>query len=438
VKKLSGLDSLSSLIKDANIPILAKSGFLANPDGFLSAIENEMVHARVDLNQFEMLQPWCLVAMAALARKNASTSSIHFSEVNANPNEVARFANAMGFFDLINGRKPWKGEIGRTVKIQSVNNFNELESVAHHIANLITDQSIENEYLDHIETRYTIYYVMVELLRNAVQHSFDPNGGVIVAQNMNPYGRYPEYNRIQIAIADNGMGIMESLRKTRPEVTDIQIALKNCILPFYSGAFKSHQRGSATNAGLGLFMISEIAKETCGNLFISTKGGSMMQAPITDDGEYHISFPKCSYPGTLVVFELSKSLVFSHSDMLEQLKLRARVMASFSPTDSFLKYDNIPSNAFAFLVRLCTENTAEAEKYIWNRILPEIRNRKDVVYDFGGIEIGTQSFLHALLFLPIQEAKRNQTSIFIANATDKVLSGLKWVDEYLSYDSVHD
>ena len=77
----------------------------------------------------------------------------------------------------------------------------ELEPTATRASHLlVADPDLE-------DTRRVIYSVLVELLRNVVQHGGDTLGGIVVAQRMRAgHGTY-DRDMIQVAVADAGMGI---------------------------------------------------------------------------------------------------------------------------------------------------------------------------------------------------------------------------------------
>ncbi len=102
-------------------------------------------------------------------------------------------------------------------------------------------------------------YAVSELVNNVLQHS--RGQGFCFAQ------KYPRENKIRLAIADNGIGIKESL-KDSPHYRDTDLgAIQKAIEPNVSGrAWKTV--GTSENAGVGLSLLVEIAKITRGDYFI--------------------------------------------------------------------------------------------------------------------------------------------------------------------------
>lgn len=94
-------------------------------------------------------------------------------------------------------------------------------------------------------------YIVGELVRNVLEHSWSRDGAVVVAQY------YKKSNRISFAICDTGIGLWKSLQIWHPR-TDAE-ALRLALSPGVSGTTK-RLGGTAENAGAGLFFIKSIAK----------------------------------------------------------------------------------------------------------------------------------------------------------------------------------
>jgi signal transduction histidine kinase len=169
----------------------------------------DKIPQRISLDDVGTIEMWALAGLAALARRNGGAA---LEVVNSRVNEAGRFASAVGFEDVIFGVAPdGLGEAGRTIKLQRIRDIQDVEGVARRIVDLMLPASEEDE------TRSTLLYVLVELMRNAVQHSRDPKGGIVAAQLMKAgYAGYPRAV-VQVAVADAGIGILEALRASHPE-----------------------------------------------------------------------------------------------------------------------------------------------------------------------------------------------------------------------------
>ena len=88
-------------------------------------------------------------------------------------------------------------------------------------------------------------YVIVELLRNVIQHSMDRLGGVVAAQRMDDQ----DPRALQVAVADAGVGIFEAMHEKHPSLRDHREALEKALWPRISGTFEEGLTGSQQNAG---------------------------------------------------------------------------------------------------------------------------------------------------------------------------------------------
>lgn len=88
-----------------------------------------------------------------------------------------------------------------------------------------------------------------------------------------------------------------------------------------------------------------------------------------------------------------------------------------------------PAGTFRSAVRLI-EGATEAEQAARTQLQPRLVQRTPIALDFRGIEVCTQSFLHALLFETLRLAWALQVPVYVENADPVVVSGLKLVEAY--------
>ncbi len=394
---------------------------LDDPTPLLSWVERNRSGV-FSLTTLKMFEVWGVVATATLAR---SESSGPLTLAGYDQSDAGRFARAIGSMDLIEGVAPAsRGEPGRTAKLRRLTAFGEIESAASEVSALL----VQDE--NHTDTRLTMKYVIVELLRNVIQHSMDRLGGVVAAQRMDDQ----DPRALQVAVADAGVGIFEAMHEKHPSLRDHREALEKALWPRISGTFEEGLTGSQQNAGLGLFFISEMAKLTGGRLLLASRGAALLLTADPEAGNDHgVRFLKpdgLGYPGTLVAFELPVNSVGDYDDLIETILKRARERTPKRAQHHWIRYEQSPPHAGVFVVRYTSENTEQAERFAREKLEPRILKKEPVVLDFRGMEIATQSYLHALLFSALRLAWARQSFIYVVNASTSVRSGIELIEDY--------
>lgn len=398
---------------------------LQSPRSFLQLFRDGSAPASVDLDACDTAEAWSLVGLAALARVNGSASlAIHHS--SSSP--VGRFASAIGLEDAVRGVQPESlGEAGRTVKICRVTNIQEVETIARRIATLMVPDPADDQ------TENTLRYVLVELMRNAVQHSMDPKGGVVAAQRMD--AGYPGYSRpmIQVAVADAGIGILDALRASHRDIDQPSAALVEALRPHVSGKFNRGQTGSAYNAGMGLFFISEMTKLTEGRMLVASRGAALLlkghQEGYASSTIDFVPPEGSGFPGTLVAFEIPIGEVQDHGALIATIAEKARTRTPARDTAPWLRFEAPPPGTESFVVGSVVEDIEGAER-LAEAMQKVLFRRQPVAIDFRGLKVCTQSFLHALLFTVVRMSWALQVPIYVENAHPGVATGIKLVDNY--------
>ena len=113
-----------------------------------------------------------------------------------------------------------------------------------------------------------------------------------------------------------------------------------------------------------------------------------------------------------------------------EIQKRARERTPQRAQHHWIRYEEPPPHAGVFVVRYTSENTEQAERFAREKLEPRILKKEPVVLDFSGMEIATQSYLHALLFSALRLAWARQSFIYVVNATASVRSGIELVEEY--------
>jgi hypothetical protein len=394
---------------------------LAEPDAFLAAISaSPRFHKNLD--DSEVLEMWALVAMCALARRERP-DDVRCDVYKRGESNAARFAHAIGFDAARDGATVLASETVRTVPIQRVSLGESAARVAARIALL----TIPND--DESESRDALSYVIDELLRNVLQHSGDALGAVVGAQRMHAgKGGYPRAT-VQVAVADTGRGILDSLRRHH-SIETAEEALEKALRPHVSGTFPDGQTGSLDNAGLGLFFTAEMAKLTAGRLLLATRGAALMLDSDVVAGTHSIRFlppPGTGYPGTLAVFELPLEIV-DRDALLDGIRRLASERTPAPITRRWLSYQGgEPAEIVA--IRPCVDDPKLAAETAL-RLRSILSAGTPITLDFSGIDIATQSFLHALLFHALRLGWAMGAPIQVRNASPAMRSGLDYLESY--------
>lgn len=202
------------------------------------------------------VHPANLVLAAALAIKIGKKNT----EIIGKVPDTGRYLDRMGLYELTNTCSPFvyqkKEEAGRFVPIKVIKNS---QDQSLFITNVIP--------LLHLSEKnaMVVKYIIGELVRNVLEHSYSKDGAVVAAQY------YKKTNRVSIGICDTGIGIWRSMWENWRSKTDIE-AIKLALTPGITGTTRK-EGGTAENAGAGLFFIKSIARITR-NYFVIYSGSA--------------------------------------------------------------------------------------------------------------------------------------------------------------------
>jgi len=428
--KYSSFDILLQTKKMMDIPdYVCNRTSVTNSSAFLNWLPSARGN-KINMGDFRVLQPWMLAAIAALSRKEVDNAIFPVCEAGR---QTAQFANGLGLLRILDGDAETDyQEEGRTVKLHRVNSYAKIDDLSEKIAKLAIDEDIDPDaYFDRQETEFTLKYILIELLRNVVQHSGDPSGGVVVAQRMDFGEDYSHEKAIQICVADMGCGIFESLKHMHPDITDNKTALERALWPSLSGTFPKGQTGSSQNAGMGLFFISEMVKRLAGRMLIASGENSLLLQGTYEEGvPSKINFIEGGFPGSLIVVDIPKRSVADYDALFSKIRETAIERSISKKKVSFIKFDSFPEDVLTIKLSIANENTAIAEEFSNKYFIPNIQKGTSLCLDFSGFKIMTQSFLHAVLFRTLKLAYEKQVQIYAKNLTPAVKDCLLLLEWY--------
>lgn len=168
-----------------------------------------------------------------------------------------------------------------------------------------------------------VWYVVTEMANNVRQHS--GGTGFASAQVMRAEGF------VRLALADNGKGILKSFQDVGlPWSRDMsdEAAIAKAIEPRVSS------KGSPTNEGVGLTLVTEMTRQTKSWLLIVSGRGVLtlnrngyVECRKLDRGAY--------YPGTLVAVTFLPTVVQDFAALLTAAKVEAGLLHRHNPTARF-------------------------------------------------------------------------------------------------------
>lgn len=163
-------------------------------------------------------------------------------------------------------------------------------------------------------------YAIREMIRNVYEHS--------ESEDIEYCAQYwPEYNQVEIAIADTGIGLRRSLALNPRLRTDSDSgAIQQALMPAISGKGCGEGRRDIhdpwRNAGFGLYMISRICRS--GGELLVCSGDHAIR--LSDGGKEHISLGhQCE--GTVIRMVLNTHRLYALSAMLNKFREEGHAVA---------------------------------------------------------------------------------------------------------------
>ena len=226
---------------------LSNQGNLRNFKSFVETVDlsNPGVLEIVTHPKWVTVHPANLVLTAALAMEVGRDNS----SIEGFVPDTGRYLDRMGLYSLTRTPSPFiyhkKEETGRFIPIKVIKTPADQSRFITDVVPLL-HLSEKNALI--------VKYVIGELVRNVLEHSYAKNGAIVAAQY------FRKTNRVSIGICDTGIGIWKSLNTYWHPKTDIE-AITLALTPGITGT--THKEGgTAENAGAGLFFIKSIAKIT--------------------------------------------------------------------------------------------------------------------------------------------------------------------------------
>lgn len=159
-----------------------------------------------------------------------------------------------------------------------------------------------------------VWYVLTEIAMNARQHS--RGEGYACAQVTQQDGF------VRLGLADNGMGILQSFREAgfawSAEIDDCG-AIRKALEPFVSS------KGSPINEGVGLTLVSQLARLTQGHLLIVSGRGELTVDPKGSVTTRDLR-EEAAFQGTLLALTIPQRQVHDFAALLNAAKIGAGLL----------------------------------------------------------------------------------------------------------------
>lgn len=311
------------------------------------------------------------------------------------------------------------------------NEFKHLIAIRNHTDfKVAMEQAGEFSKEFNIEYINTLRYVISELLYNTLEHGIaffeDHDSWNKRLPSLIQFTWYVKRDEIQFIVADVGMGVRRHLSQTYPGIEDDEEALRKAIQPQVSGTFgKSDPYTSKNNAGMGLFLSTNIVRRLRADMHIVSGNGVLHVSP-ADVTTRRITNP---WPGTfaLVSIGLEKQAGFDlHSWMAEFRQAASKELDAKSKAEEEGTFYLSISNYFGPY----PEDKSAAIKYRDHALIPAIDQGKKVLLDFDGVISSPHSFLNALLATPIKRIGMNAyRRIKVVNARPDIRETIDFILE---------
>lgn len=254
------------------------------------------------------------------------------------------------------------------------------------------------EYTNSFDISYikTLRYVLSELMYNTLEHGSVYNRNIPGLVQTNWYRKKEVINFI---IVDLGIGIKEHLQQAYPSIETDEEAIKIAIEPERSGTFNSNKNAysAKNNAGMGLFLSSNIIRRLKGDLYIISGNGQVHVSP-TDTTSKTL---KNKWNGTIAFLSIrigKNSKADLHSILQD---LRSEAESERNIRDNKIEQENFELNMndyFGDYAEIKQEAINFRDKYL----LPKLAEGKKITINCKDIKSAPHSFLNALLATPIQ------------------------------------
>ena len=247
-----------------------------------------------------------------------------------------------------------------------------------------------------IEYEKTLRYVISELLYNTLEHGTNS----LNVPSLLSFKWYRDKGELSFVIADLGIGIKSHLRQSYPELSNDVDAIKLALKPQVSGTFGNGNNpyGVKNNAGVGLYISSNIIKRLHADMYILSGNGVVHVSPT----EITQKALENSWNGTFVYVTLKFGQVKNLSLQKMMSEFREAALTEISKADSREQKQSFYLSIRNYFGRYA-EDKSLAIRIRDEKLLSAIAENKTITVDFEDVISAPHSLLNALLATPIQK-----------------------------------
>lgn len=287
-----------------------------------------------------------------------------------------------------------------------------------------------------VEYQQTLRYVLSELMYNVLEHGhsdFFYRGRRYPMPAVVQFTWYEKMNELHFIVADMGIGIKKHLSQAYQGLGSDEEAIRLAIQPEVSGTFGSQDPYSGrNNAGMGLYLSSNIAKKLRSDMYICSGNGLVHVSPQDMTSKYL----EAPWPGTFVLMtiRLDRGTEFALESMMTEFRARARdeVLAR----DQAKQSEGMLVSMYNYFGRRA-DVKQEAISYRDKYLLSAVREGRTITLDFRDVSSSTHSFLNALLASPIRIlGLKAYKRIRMVNVTNEIRETVEYIlDDNTNEDS---
>jgi len=278
-----------------------------------------------------------------------------------------------------------------------------------------------------VEYEKTLRYILSELMYNTLEH------GKRFAKIAHQEKRLPSIiqftwyklrNELHFLVADIGIGIKKHLEQSFGPFETDEEAIRMALRPKVSGTFAIKDPYiNKDNAGVGLFLSSNIIKRLNADMHIVSGHGAVHVSPMDITGRTL----NHSWPGTFVLIKvkLQQEMALNlHALMAELREVADKEISRADKEESSNRQLLVVENYFGKHAEDKEAAIAHRNRYL----LPAIDEGRSILVDFQNVENAPHSFLSALLATPIKRlGMEAYKKIKIVNASPEIRETIDFI-----------